>query len=135
MTATITQVATGLQTNLSTITGLRASAYQPEQLNPPMAYPVLTTVNYHRAFQGGDVIMDWVIHVVVGRYTDRTAHAAMDDYLSYSGSKSIRAALESDLTLGGVSQTLVVSSAADIRSLNSADAEFLEIQFTVQVHG
>jgi len=135
MAATITQVATGLQTNLSTITGLRASAYQPEQLNPPMAYPVLTTVNYHRAFQGGDVIMDWVIHVVVGRYTDRTAHAAMDDYLSYSGSKSIRAALESDLTLGGVSQTLVVSSAADIRSLNSADAEFLEIQFTVQVHG
>jgi hypothetical protein len=135
MAATISQVATGLQNNLATVTGLRASAYQPEQLNPPMAYPVLSTVNYHRAFQGGDVIMDWVIHVVVGRYTDRTAHAAMDNYLSYSGGNSIRAALESDLTLGGVCQTLVVSSAADIRSLNSADAEFLEIQFTVQVHG
>ena len=135
MPATVTQVATGLATNLATITGLRTSAYQPEQLNPPIAYPVLTTVNYHRAFQGGDVIMDWIIHVIVGRYTDRTAHAAMDGYLSYSGSSSIRAALESDLTLGGVCQTLVVSSAADIRSLNSADAEFLEIQFTVQVHG
>jgi len=135
MPATVTQVATGLATNLSTITGLRTSAYQPEQLNTPLAFPILNTVTFHKAMGGGDVTMDWTITVLVGRYTDRTAFATLDGYLSYSGATSVRAAIESDKTLGGVCQTLVVSSAADISSVNAADAEFLQIQFTVQVHG
>jgi len=135
MPATVTQVATGLATNLATITGLRTSAYQPEQLNTPLAFPILNTVTFHKAMGGGDVTMDWTITVLVGRYTDRTAFATLDGYLSYSGATSIRAAIESDKTLGGVCQTLVVSSAADISSVNAADAEFLQIQFIVQVHG
>ena len=135
MPATVTQVATGLATNLATITGLRTSAYQPEQLNTPLAFPTLNTVTYHKAMGGGDVTMDWTITVLVGRYTDRTAFATLDGYLSYSGATSVRAAIESDKTLSGVCQTLVVSSAADISSVNAADAEFLQIQFTVQVHG
>jgi len=135
MPATVTQVATGLATNLSTITGLRTSSYQPEQLNTPLAFPILNTVTFHKAMGGGDVTMDWTITVLVGRYTDRTAFATLDGYLSYSGATSVRAAIESDKTLGGVCQTLVVSSAADISSVNAADAEFLQIQFTVQVHG
>jgi hypothetical protein len=135
MPATVTQVATGLATNLSTITGLRTSSYQPEQLNTPLAFPTLNTVTFHKAMGGGDVTMDWTITVLVGRYTDRTAFATLDGYLSYSGATSVRAAIESDKTLGGVCQTLVVSSAADISSVNAGDAEFLQIQFTVQVHG
>ena len=135
MPATVSQVATGLAARLATITGLRTYTYQPEQLNPPIAFPVLNSVDYHRAFGGGDVTMNWTISVVVGRYLDRTAHALLDDFLSYSGSKSIRAAIEGDQTLGGVAQTLVVTSGADISSLSSADAEFLQIQFQVTVHG
>ncbi len=134
MPATVSQVVTGLKTNLATVSGLRTMTFQPEQLNPPFAYPELTTVTYHKAFGGGDVLMDFTIHVIVGRYTDRTAHATLDSYLSYSGATSIRAALESDLTLGAVCQTLIVNSAANISSLSAADAEFLQIQFTVQVH-
>ena len=135
MPATVTQVATGLATNLATITGLRTSAYQPEQLNTPLAFPTLNTVTFHKAMGGGDVTMDWTITLLVGRYTDRTAFATLDGYLSYSGATSVRAAIESDRTLGGVCQTLVVSSAADISSVNSADAEFLQITFSVTVHG
>jgi hypothetical protein len=51
MPATISEVATGLATALATVSGLRTYNYQPEQLNPPVAYPELTTVTYHRAFQ------------------------------------------------------------------------------------
>lgn len=134
MAATVSQVATGLAARLATISGLRTYTYQPEQTNPPMAYPVLNTVRYHGAYQGGDVVMDWSIYVVVGRYLDRTAHALLDGYLSYDGATSVRAALEGDLTLGGVAQTLVVPSAADITSLAEADAQFLQIQLSVIVH-
>lgn len=134
MAATVSQVATGLATRLGTITGLRTYNYQPEQLNPPIAFPVLNSVEYHRAFNGGDVVMNYTITVIVGRYLDRTAHALLDEFLSYSGTKSIRAALEADQTLGGVVHTLVVPSGADISSLSSADAEFLQIQISVTVH-
>jgi hypothetical protein len=135
MAATVSQVATGLANRLATISGLRTSAYQPEQLNPPFAFPTLNRIEYHRAFSGGDVVMDWTVNVIVGRYIDRNAFATLDDYLSYSGAKSVRAAIEGDKTLGGVCQTLVLPSGANITSLSSADAEFLQIQFQVTVHG
>lgn len=134
MPATVTQVCEGLRTRLATISGVRAYSYQPEQLNPPMAFPELLQVNYHRAFQGGDVEMAFNVHVVVGRWTDRTAFALLDDFLSYDGAKSIRACLEGDKTLGGVCQTLVVTSGADITSTSEGGAEFLEVQMTVTVH-
>jgi hypothetical protein len=135
MPATVSQVAVGLAARLSTISGLRVSTYQPEQMNPPFAYPQINRIEYHRAFGGGDVVMDWTIHVVVGRWTDRTAHALLDDFLSYSGTKSIRAAIEADKTLGGVCQTLIVRSGADITRLDAGGAEFLEIQLQLEVHG
>jgi len=135
MPATISQVATGLQTRLATISGLRTFSYQPEQENPPFAYPEINRVDYHRAFSGGDVVMDWTIYVVVGRWLDRTAHASLDDYLSYSGAKSVRAAIEADQTLGGVCSTLIVRSGADITSLDANGAQFLVIQLQVEVHG
>jgi hypothetical protein len=135
MPATVSQVATGLQARLATITGLRNFSYQPEQENPPFAYPQINSINYHRAYQGGDVVMDWTVYVVVGRYLDRTAHAQLDDYLSFSGSKSIRAAIEADPTLGGVCSTLIVRSGADITSLDAGGAQFLVIQMQVEVHG
>lgn len=135
MPATVSQVATGLQTRLATITGLRTFNYQPEQENPPFAYPQINSINYHRAYSGGDVVMDWTVYVVVGRYLDRTAHAQLDDYLSYSGTKSVRAAIEADPTLGGVCSTLIVRSGADITSLDANGAQFLVIQMQVEVHG
>jgi hypothetical protein len=135
MPATVSQVATGLQTRLATISGLRTFNYQPEQENPPFAYPQINSINYHRAYQGGDVVMDWTVYVIVGRWLDRTAHEALDDYLSYSGSKSVRAAIEGDPTLGGVCSTLIVRSGADITSLDAGGAQFLVIQMQVEVHG
>jgi len=135
MPATVSQVATGLQARLATISGLRTFNYQPEQENPPFAYPQINSIDYHRAYGGGDVVMNWTVYVVVGRYLDRTAHAALDDYLSYSGSKSVRAAIEGDPTLGGVCSTLIVRSGADITSLDAGGAQFLVIQMQVEVHG
>lgn len=134
MAASVSAVATALMASLSGISGLRTKTFQPEQITPPVAYPLLQQVTYHKAFGGGDVVMDWQVAVIAGRWTDRTAHALLDTYLSYSGASSIRAALEADRTLGGVVQTMVVSSATNIESITQADQEFLQIQLQVQVH-
>lgn len=134
--ATVGAVATALRTALANVSGLRTFSYQPEQLNPPTAYPELTQVTYHRTMGNASAVasMDWVIHVIVGRYTDRTAHALLDSYLSATGALSVRAAIEASDTLGGVVQTLIMSSSADVTSLSNAEAEYLQIQFTLTVH-
>lgn len=134
MTASVTEVSDAIKTALSKIAGLRTHSYQPEQINPPFAYPELTQINYHRAMGLGDVEMQWTINVVVGRYTDRSANDLLDQFVSPTGDKSVRAALESDRTLGGVVQTMILSSVADVSALNEADANFLQVQYQMTIH-
>jgi hypothetical protein len=134
MPASVSQVGDAIKTKLATISGLRTYAFQPEQLNPPFAYPELTQITYHRSMGLGDVEMQWTINVVVGRYTDRTANELLDEFLSPTGAKSVRAVIESDRTLGGVVQTVILSSAADVTALNEADANFLQVQYQLTVH-
>ena len=135
MAATASQVLNGLKDRLATISGLRTFSFQPPQLNPPVAFPVITQVNYHRAMRGGLVVYDCVVYVIVGRYTDDRANADLDGYLAFSGAKTIRAALEGDETLGGVAQSLTVNSSTDISSVQQSDAEFLQIATQVTVNG
>jgi hypothetical protein len=134
MPATVSQAASGLATRLATISGLRTFSYQPEQVNPPMGFPILEEIEFHRAFGGGDVRMRFTVMVIVGRYLDRLAHSTLDGFLSYSGATSLRAAIEGDTTLGGVAQTLVLDSGMSIGSLTIAEAEFLSVSCSVTVH-
>lgn len=134
MAATVSQVADGLKARLATISGLRTFSYQPEQLNPPVAFPMIEAVRYHGAFGGGNVEMDWTVMIVVGRYLDRVAHSQLDGYLSYSGASSLRAAIEADKTLGGVAQTLIVPNGTQVSTLAVADAEYLQVTCAVTVY-
>jgi len=134
MPATVSQVADGLKARLATVSGLRTFSYQPEQVNPPVAFPVLESIDYHKAFGGGNVQMRFTIIVIVGRYLDRVAHANLDGFLSFDGATSLRAAIEGDRTLGGVAQTLVMDSSLSIGALPVAEAEFLQVSFSVLVH-
>lgn len=134
MPATVSQVADGLKARLATISGLRTFSFQPEQVNPPVAFPVLESIDYHKAFGGGGVRMSFTIIVIVGRYVDRVAHANLDGFLSFDGATSLRAAIEGDRTLGGVAQTLVMDSSLSIGALAVAEAEFLQVSFSVLVH-
>jgi hypothetical protein len=134
--SSVSAIATGLQVRLDTIAGVRAYSYQPEQLNPPFAYPVLNTVSYHQTMGMGSAMtqFDWTVYVVVGRWVDRVAITNLDGFLSPTGASSIRAALEGDLTLGGACQNLVVASSANISALEQDDAEYLQVSFSVTIY-
>lgn len=135
MPASTNQVMTGIKDRLATISGLRAYASQPPQVNPPLAFPIINSISYHKAMAGGLVLYDVSVILIVGRYDDNRAHDLLDDYISYSGAKSIRAAIEADQTLGGVAQTTIVAQTYNITSLNVADADFLQVSTSVQVSG
>ena len=78
MSATVTQIKQGIATALATIPGLRGYAYQPDNLNPPFAWPMLDTVTYNGAMRGGLITHIYTVTVVVGRAAERTAQTALD---------------------------------------------------------
>jgi hypothetical protein len=131
---TVSQIKTGLAANLATVSGLRAYAYQPDNVNTPFAWPLLDSIQYNGAMGGGLITHKFTISVVVGRSAERTAQTLLDGYLSYAGAISIRQAIESDRTLGGVVQDLIVESASNISTLEANDAIYLAIDFTVTVY-
>lgn len=134
--ASVSAMAEGLKTRLATISGVRAYSYQPEQLNPPFAYPILNGVTYHQTMGMGNAVTqyDWSVYVIVGRYVDRVAMVNLDGFLSPTGASSIRAALEGDLTLGGACSDLIVSTAANISALEQDDAEYLQVSFALTIY-
>ena len=133
-TTTVSQIKTGLAANLATVSGLRAYAYQPDNVNTPFAWPLLDSIQYNGAMGGGLITHKFTVSVVVGRSAERTAQSTLDGYLSYAGTTSIRSAIESDRTLGGVVQDLIVESANNISTLEANDATYLAIDFVVTVY-
>lgn len=134
--SSVSDIADGLKARLATISGLRAYSYQPEQLNPPFAYPVLNGVTYHQTMGMGNAVTqyDWSVYVIVGRWVDRVAITNLDGFISPTGATSIRAALEGDLTLGGACQDLIVASSANISALEQDDAEFMQVSYSVTIY-
>lgn len=132
--ATIAEIKAGLATRLATITGLRAYAYQPDQLNAPIAFANLESITYNRAMRGGAVEHIYTVTVVVARATERTAESAVDAYTNYDGASSVRAAIEGDRTLGGKVSDLLVESASGIQTVSANDAEYLSVDFSVRVY-
>lgn len=131
MSATISQTKSAIGTALATISGLRVYDYQPDQVNPPMAWPILDSVDYHDAMRGGMVTQTYRIGVIVGRQTDRATQRSLDAYLSPNG---VPAALEADPTLGGVVQASICESATHISSIEAGDTTYLYIEFRFVVY-
>jgi hypothetical protein len=134
VSATVTQIKQGIATALATIPGLRSYAVQPDNLNPPFAWPMLDTVTYNGAMRGGLITHVYTVTVVVGRAAERTAQNALDGYVSYDSATSIRAALEADRSLGGVVQNLLVESANNISTTEGNDTTYLMVDFRVVVY-
>lgn len=134
MAATVTTAAEGLRERLATIVGLRVYDHIADSFQPPAAMVNIDNVDYHEAFAGGDPVYTFTISLLVARADERTAQRKLDDYLSYSGQKSVREAIETDMSLGGRVETCVVTSGGNIAAVQVNEATYLSIEFTVIVH-
>ena len=132
--ATVSQVSQALRTALQAVQGLRVVEYIPDSLNPPMATVGVDTVNYHGAFRGGNPTYLFTVSVVVARASDRIAQKRLDDYLSYDGPNSIRAAIEADTSLCETVQTCQVTTGGNITNINVQDVIYLAVDFNVEVY-
>jgi len=106
VTATVDEIQAGIKGRLETIDGLHAYATEPEKPNPPQAYPRLVDWTYDQEFAfGGEVSMlyhfdVWVLVPLVPDFN--RAQTMLNPYLSASGTRSVKLAIEEDVTLGGI---------------------------------
>jgi hypothetical protein len=130
----IALIRAGLGKNLATIRGLRVAETIPDQVNPPIAVVSLTTVSYDGALQGGLTTYTFMVTVIVGRISERTAQRTLDAYIS-PGVGSIKTAIESERSLGGSAFDCRVEGLTSYGSVTIGDVNYLAADFTVTVYG
>lgn len=131
---TPTAVRAGLAAALDTITGLRNFEYVPDSLTPPASVVEPLEVTFHRAEQNGLQEYRAFVLVILGRMSDRSSQARLDAYVAQSGASSVKAALETDKTLGGACATLVVTNATP-REVVVSGVEMIAYRFEVAIYG
>lgn len=132
--STISQIRSGLATNLATISGLRTAATMPDNPNPPIAIVVPEGINFDTSFGRGLDTYTFTVLVVVGRVDERSAQNLLDGYCTATGSTSVKAAIESDRTLSGVVNDLRVMEMRNYSSIPVGEITYLAAEFVVSVY-
>jgi len=131
--ASLSALRDGLATNLSSIVGLRVSAFIPDNPNPPIAIITPQNIEYHRSFQNGLNTYNFIVTVLVGRVSERAAQNTLDSYCAPTGSGSIKSAIESNKTLSGIAFDTVVSDMRNYGSVTIGDNTYLTAEFDCAV--
>jgi hypothetical protein len=128
----VSDIRDGLATNLATISGLRTAADLPDQPSPPIAVVQLNNISYDEAFQNGLVFYNFTVTVIVGRVSERTAQNRLNAFAS-TGTGGIKAAVESDKTLGGEAFDVRLIEMTSLGAITLGETQYMACEFSVQV--
>ena len=133
--ASFSSIRAGLKTNLETISGLTVYDYVPDFLEPPIAIIApLNTLNYDSTMARGADTYEVPVILYISRIDAETSQDTVDSYLASSGATSVKAAIESDPTLGGAAMSVRVISASDYGEYEvTQGTSFLGVTFNVEV--
>lgn len=131
---TLTAIRQGIAANLSTISGLRTSWFVPDNPSPPIAIVVPDRVDYDVSFARGSDTFNINVLLIGGRINERSAQTSLDAFLDSTGSSSVKAAIESDKTLGGAAHSVRVTDWSGYGPLAIGDAQYLTVTIRVMVN-
>lgn len=132
--ADVASIQAGLASLLGSISGLRTQDQTRDIVAIPVAVIGLPdSVTYDFTFARGADTYVFTVRVLTGRASERAAGVLLASYLSGTGSSSIKAAVESDPTLGGSADTTRVQSASGIGAYQYGDIDYLGVEFTIEV--
>lgn len=130
----INGVRDALKNNLQTITNLRVYDLIPDIVTPPCAVVGQLDFTFDIDNMRGLDQASVDVYVIVQRISERTGQDKLDNFLAGSGNGSIKTAIESDRTLGGLVDTLRVIS-AESGTYNSGDQSFLSYRYNLTIWG
>lgn len=129
----VTALRSGIAANLATISGLRTSAFVPDNPAPPVAVVLPTSIDFDSAMGRGMDLYRFDVVVIANRASERSAQSTLDAYCNPTGSSSIKAAIESDKTLGGSAFDCRVTELTAYGPIQVGDVTFLAATFAVSV--
>jgi hypothetical protein len=116
---------------------IRTSPFLPDTFSPPIALVAIKDVTYHEAFGVYPLGMyRFDVYVICARPSDRAGIQAIEAYMSSSGNASIRLALESDPTWGGVVDNAIVRTGGPMVgvSIGTSGAVYISVPFVVEAY-
>ena len=130
----ISKVREAIGTNIERISGIRIYDQIPDVVVPPCAIvgQLDFTFDIDNARGLDQASVD--VYVIVQRISERAGQDKLDELLSGTGTKSIKTALESDRTLGGLVNTLRVIS-AESGTYTTGDQTFLSYRYNLTIWG
>jgi hypothetical protein len=134
--ANITQLRSGIATNLARIPGLRTANYAPDLINPPIAIvePDATPVSFDIAMNRGLDLYRFTVTIIVQRMDERSGQNALDVYCAGSGDYSVKQAIEWDRTLSGYANDCRVTEISLYGSISVNENQYLAAEFSVVVY-
>lgn len=129
----VSELRTGIANNLATISGLRTSAFVPDNPTPPIAVVVPQRIEYDAAMNRGMDTYMFDVLVIAQRMSERNAQSLLDGYCNPTGSSSVKTAIQSDTTLGGKAFDLRVTEMSNYQALTIGDTQYLAATFSVTV--
>lgn len=135
-TTTITTIREGLATNLSTIPNTQISAYMLVSPLPPVIHIIPAGLEYDRGMHRGLDIITFTVEAFVAMGLDVGAQQRMDRMLSPAGTESVKAAIESDRTLGNTVSDVWVERVGGYRlvELPEMEQKALSVDWLVRVN-
>jgi hypothetical protein len=130
----ISDIREGIKQNLSSIEGLRCYDLVPDVIVPPCVVVGQLDFTFDLNNARGLDQANLDVFVIVQRFSERTGQDKLDTYLAGSGDNSIKAAIESDRTLGGACDTLRVTS-AESGTYQMGDIDYLSYRYRLTVYG
>lgn len=128
-------VRQGIAANAGTVTGLRAFEYVPDDCYPPTFFVGEVDGQFDQAFGRGMDQLTVTCRLLVAWANDRAGQKNLDGYLSGSGAQSLKAALESDRTLGGAAADSHVSGFSGYGLYEMNGNQYYGVEFSVTVIG
>ena len=131
----IQAIREGIAANLATISGLRTSAFVPDNPTPPIAVVIPNRVEFDSSYQRGMDQFTFDVIVIAARASERNAQRTLDGYCNSTGSTSIKAAIETDKTLGGTVMDCRVTEMTGYGPVAIGEVQYLSATFTVAAIG
>ena len=132
--ASLTSIRNGIATNLGNISSLSVYGYVPDSIEPPTAIVgVVESIDYDSTMARGSDTYNIPILLYVRRVDAQDSQETLDGYLASTGASSVKAQVESDLTLSGSAQSVRVVEADNYGVYTVNDIDYLGVEFGVEV--
>ena len=132
--ANLSSIRSGIATNLENISSITVFGFVPDSIEPPTAVVgVVDTLEYDSTMARGADTYNIPVFLYVSRIDAQDSQDTLDAFLASSGSSSVKAQVESDITLGGQAQSVRVVEADNYGVYTINNIDYLGVEFMIEV--